>query len=235
MIKDQILISPSLKKYISSYRQMDLGVLKVACPYWMNKIKDGFVVLLGKFNGKGESEEIKEVLKRAINESKLNIEITQANVFKIAKRERIGIDCSGLVYRLIDHALKQFDKRLDQVFPGGINKTNARTLTGKKFNLEILNASAIRPLDTIRMMGGKHILLVIENDGKYITYIHSSNRSTKDRGVHLGKIEIINPNDNLDKQKWLEKTPSHENFGQKYFHLEKGDGIRRLKVLAYEN
>ncbi|OGG15208.1 hypothetical protein A2773_04975 [Candidatus Gottesmanbacteria bacterium RIFCSPHIGHO2_01_FULL_39_10] len=231
MIKDKKALSASLNKYISSYLEMDLGLIKVPCPYWMNKLKEGSVIIRGQFNGKGESEDIKNAFKKVILEANMDTKITQENVFKIAKRERIGIDCSGLVYRIVDHALRQTDGSLDQVFPGGINRTNTRMLTDKKFNQEILSAKDINPLDTIRLMGGKHILLVTDNNGKYITYIHSSNKTTELKGVHLGKIGILTPEDNLDKQNWLEKTAHGENFGKKYFNPKVGDGTKKLKIL----
>lgn len=228
-------VSKEIKNQLPTYLQMDLGRITTHCPYWMNKIREGKVVVRGKGDGKGKSEDIKNFLKQSIAKLPLSTNITQENVFKLAKRERIGIDCSGLVYRILDEVLKNHGLELDQIFPGGVTKTNARRLTNSEVTYRISKASDIKPGDLIRMMAGKHVLLVVENDGKYIHYIHSSNRRTREKGVHTSKIKIISPYTNLDSQMWLEETPEAENFGKKNFHIKKGDGARRLKVIVYDN
>lgn len=223
-------ITKQLRNIIDSYLTMDLGLIKIPCPYWMNKIKDGRVVIRGQFDGKGTSQEIKKALTEALSNSELPKNITQEYIRKLAKRERIGIDCSGLVYRILDDLLRAKNISLSRVFPLGITKTNARLLTSDKFSISITKSQYIRPADLIRMMGGKHVLLVIGNDGEYIEYIHTSEKSTKEKGVHLNKIKITKPNQDLDSQLWLEETSLGQNFGKKYFDPRIGDGVKRLKI-----
>src|SRR3989337_2892982 len=110
-------ISHLIKEYITDYLEMDLRLVKTRCPYWMNKINKGKVVFRGKFNGKGSSQEIKAALKKSLIKLPPNTRVTQENVFKLAKRERIGIDCSGLVYQILDKLLNYYHLSLSQVFP----------------------------------------------------------------------------------------------------------------------
>lgn len=231
--------TPQINNYLKSYLEIDLGRIKINCPYWKNKLKGGKVVVRGQFNGKGESADICKSLKKAIQNLPPNISITKQNIFKLAKRERIGIDCSGLVYRTWDHLIhlqqsKQVNS-LDNIFSGGINKTNVRRLTSGTKTIPINKVSQIIPGDVIRFMGGKHALLVVENNGQYIEYVHSSNRSALISGVHKGKIQILKANKDLDQQNWLEQTPTGDSYGQKYFQPQVGDGAKRLKYFQYGN
>lgn len=189
----------------------------------------------GFLGGKGSAEEIKNQLIKRLNE--LNIKRDVLNpifVQKFAKRERIGIDCSGLAYRILDELIRKHYKAsdlisLEQIFTGGINKTNASTLTSLKFCIMINNISDIKMGDLIRMMGGKHVLVVTAIKDKLVEYIHSSNL-TMTQGVHREKIRILDMDKQLQHQAWEEKTKTGINFGEKFFHQEKGDGIYRLKI-----
>jgi len=220
-----------IKSFVQGYLEMDLGPITVHCPYWMNKIQDGKVAVRGKFNGKGTSKQIKKTLLTALRRYSLKKDFTPEFIRKLAKRQRIGIDCSGLVYRTLKYVLttKSQKHKLNEIFPEGVNKTNSDMLTNRSISLRIGRSKDIRSTDLIRMNGGHHVLLVIQNDGKYIEYIHSSDQP-KINGVHKGKIKIINPEAQLDKQQWLERTISGDDFGKKYFNPKKGDGVRRLKI-----
>lgn len=232
MDKNSFIVSKRLREIASRYMSMDLGVIRVNCPYWMNKTRDGKVVVRGRGNGKGTAEEIRQALMQSLGNILSSTKITQEYIQKMAKRNKIGIDCSGFAYRILDEIIKEVKgQRLDTVFPGGINKTNANLLTSENVSISIPCAIDIKPADLIRMNGGKHIALVVENDGKNIHYIHSSHRYTSIKGAHEENIKIIEPNQNLASQLWLEKTPDGQNFGKKYFNPENSDAVRRLKIL----
>lgn len=216
---------------------MDIGGIVVHCPYWRNKLKEGKVVLRGYLNGKGSSTDIRNKIIETLHNSHINTTLINTDyIRKLAKRERIGIDCSGFVYRFLDY-LRSLSynncrlKSLDEVFIGGINKTNAHTITSNKFSSYIANISDYRIGDMIRLMKGKHVAVILEAKDKEIVYVHSAIK-TKIRGVHFGKIDVLDKNRPLEQQHWLEETETGENFGRKYLHPEEKDGVYRLKIFA---
>lgn len=215
------------------YLRMDLGMVTVSCPYWVNRLKNGKVSIRGQFNGKGSAGEIKRALSEALLSGKNSGNITSEDIQKIAKRNRIGIDCSGLVYRIMDSALRIVNDvkipTLDEVFEKGIYKTNADTLTGDVYTFSIQSAGDSRPGDFIRLMGGKHIALVTAVTGSQIEYIHSA-KTTKIPGVHKGKIRIVNRNSDLNENVWEEMAANGNNYGKSTCQPLQGDGIRRLRA-----
>lgn len=195
---------------------MEIKGIAINCPYWMNKIRYGEIVR-GYGNGKADAKAIKEKLEETFDSSDL---------YKLAKRVRTGIDCSGFVYRVLNFLVPQLNK----IFPGGINKTNAARLTNIKDAVLITQVDNIKPGDMIRMRSGKHVAVIIEKNEKKIIYAHStSSRYTANQGVHLGEIEIVDSRSSLEKQIWKEKLREKGSFKLLYFRPEKGDGVYRLK------
>lgn len=208
---------------------MDVGKVIINCPYFANKIRNGKVVLSGFEGGKGDFGDIKNELSKIIA---VNKSISGKNdIFKLARRNRIGIDCSGFVFRLLVELIRLKYQNcevanLEQVFPNGIYRTNADELTRGTHLSEVKLFSHSRLGDLIRINNGHHVAMVIENENKVITYIHSSNVTTE-IGVHPGKIMVNDQNQTLT---WRETTKENINFGDKYFHPQNGDGIFRLKI-----
>lgn len=229
----QELIQPFLDLYL----RMDIGNTVISCPYWMNKMREGKVVLRGFANGKGSAQEIKDELVKKVRQSNITPSDPVA-LIKLARRERIGIDCSGLSYRILNEIIragiiqKNWEvNSLDKIFAGGINRTNVVRLTSKEYSEKIIKISGVRPGDLVRMMGGKHALLILGRSERQIKYIQSS-KSTADWGVHEGIINVNDWTKPLESQDWQEKTKKGDNFGRRYFHPDKGDGIYRLKVFS---
>lgn len=230
-------IEQAITEFIGQYTNMKIEGITIHCPYWMNKLKNGKVVLRGYASGKGNAKEIREELIRRLKSlpHDLQFKLTAENLRKFAKRERIGIDCSGLVYRVLDELLRlgygnTGYKNLDEVFSDGITRTNVKKLTSRQYSEEVRNIKDIRLGDMIRLWGGKHAAIIIGNNKKEILYVHSSWLSTKIAGIHISKIRVIDANQSLRDQVWGETTRRGENFGEKYFHPEKGDGVFRLKI-----
>jgi hypothetical protein len=205
-----------LNTFIDQYVNMKVAGRTIHCPYWKNKLVGGIVTVRGMFNGKGTAEEIREALEKVATP-----DVT--DLTKLARRQRIGIDCSGFAYRYLD----LLTHSLDKIFPGGINKTNVLTLTNPSVSNMITDLLSIQQGDLIRMTRGRHVLVIDSFDGKTIEYVHSAD-STKISGVHRGQIEIINSSFKLEKQQWEEEAVTGENFAEKHFHPEDGDGIYRL-------
>ena len=236
MSENNDLIHTKILKFIDKYTKMKIGRISVHCPYWMNKIKNGKVVLRGFLNGKGDADEIRqELIKRLkIKHEKIN-ELTSQELLKFAKRKRIGIDCSGFAYRLLNEIVHFGYKStivsdLSEIFKDGINKTNAKTLTSQIYTRKVNRASQIQLGDLIRMMNGRHVAVILWRENSQLTYVHSS-KTTRTQGVHLGFIKIIDKNNSIGKQTWLEKTRRGDNFGLKYLHEDNRDGVYRLKIL----
>lgn len=216
---------------------MNIKAVVMHCPYWINRLKDGKVTLRGFANGKGEANEIREELERRLDylPPNLKFNLTDEAIRKFARREKIGIDCSGFVYRVIDELLQlgygdTKYKKLDEIFTGGINKTNVERLTSDEYSRRVSDMRNYKIGDVIRLWGGKHAAIIINNNKKEILYAHSSWLSTKIQGVHTSRIQIIDEGKTLEEQRWMEETRKGENFGQKYFNSEKGDGVFRLKI-----
>lgn len=232
-------INKKVKEFIRGYTAMDINGVVIHCSYWMNKLQGGKVNLRGFANGKGSAKEIKEELIKRLNNltSEIRFKLTPENLRKFTKRENIGIDCSGFVFRVLDELLRlgfrsTKYKNLDDVFDGGISKTNVKRFTSPQYSTEIKNIKDYKLGDMIRLWGGKHIAIIIEVKGKEIIYAHSSSLSTKIQGVHTSVIRIIDGDKALEDQAWEEKTRSGENFGEKRFNREKGDGVFRLKIFS---
>lgn len=232
-------ISQKIESFVKQYSEMEINGLIVSCPYWINRLKNGKVTLRGFAKGKGRSSEIREELIKRLSKMPVDLkfELTPETVRKFAKRERIGIDCSGFVYRVLDELLHcgygdtNF-KNLDKVFSGGINKTNVKRLSDLKYSDQIKIIDNFQIGDMIRLWGGKHIAIIIGINKKEILYAHSSWLSTKIQGTHASTILIVDDEKSLDEQVWMEKTRSGENFGKKYFNPDKGDGVFRLKIFT---
>lgn len=219
----------ALSDYIYKYLNMDIFGVKLNCPYWMNKIIQGKVAIRGFLNGKGDAEEIRqEIIRRIKEDGQKNLDTDY--IYKLAKRHRIGIDCSGFVYRCLDHLMVNFvsaqHTRLKEILNNDINKINADILTSNIFCQVIKRTIDIRAGDLIRLMGGKHVMIITGVSKNKIEYTHSSKHSNID-GVHLAKVVITSPEDILFKQNWIERTKWNDSFKDKYYHGNSGDGVFR--------
>jgi hypothetical protein len=207
-------------------------------PYAKNIWKNLNLQKEAVFGGKGTWQEIEYATKCAAEKKNLNIDkLNSKQIYNLQKRNRIGIDCSGLVYHLLE--------KLDQLNNGrgilfkitgvdkpfgviGVRTVSASELTHLKNSTKITDISKIQLGDLIRLDSGKHVAMIVKTEKQNIYYIHSSNR-TKKRGVHYGIIEIINPKKNLDQQLWQETTIDGQNY-KVLFNPKKGDGIFRPKI-----
>jgi hypothetical protein len=227
-----------IQNFINAYTKMDVGGIVMPCPYWMNKMKNGRVVLRGFMGGKGPVEDIKKTILNLVrkDDKLLNTPLPAEIIRKAAKRERIGIDCSGLAFRLLNSLVEHFYRNssaasLDDIYRGGIMETNARMLTSLEFCIPVSNLQEVYLGDLIRMMGGKHVAVILGYDKGKLTYIHSS-KLTQIQGVHLGQIVIGDEDKSLEQQNWLENTKQGDNLGFKHFLPDRGDGIFRLKIFT---
>lgn len=212
---------------------MDIRGVGINCPYWANHIENGVVTIRGFQEGKGEAVVIrKEILRLADEYKKEEPEknLDRENITYLTRQNRVGIDCSGLVFHVMEAVIEKKD--LELMFPLGIRKTNADMLTHNSFSQKIDTVKEVAVGDLIRFSSGHHVVIITHIEKEIVKYIHSSSH-TEIIGVHTGEIIINNPNEKIENQIWKEKTSRLENWKDKYLHSEDGDGIYRNKILHH--
>jgi hypothetical protein len=217
-----------LKEEISHY---------IGIPYWRNILKEGKIVKEGFAGGKGTATEIAAETIRLAKEQKVDLtKLTDKEIYSFQKKNKIGIDCSGLVYNLLDKYDRIlggegiFNKTIGTDSKRGARRLSANMLTNSLNSISINDFNDIKTGDMIRMDEGRHVIFIIEKLKDIIFYIHSSERS-KQRGVHFGTIDIIDYSKDLSHQKWSDTTSLGIEYN-KLFNSQKGDGIFRLKCFA---
>lgn len=148
----------------------------IGIPYHTNvpKVlsKDNVVV------GKGSAKEI--ALKTIEFANKKNIkliDLTPQQIYNLQKKNKIGIDCSGLACHLLNFF---FDKNID------VRRTSANMLTSPPLSRRI-DVHDIQSADLVRQKKGHHVLFVIEKINNTVIYVDSSRLG---RGVRYGEFEI---------------------------------------------
>lgn len=228
--------SKALKKLFYQYTHLPLGGKEIRCPYWMNELRLGIV---GPGGGKGRPEDIVRSTREKAREAGLVLtKMSEKEILALMKRERIGVDCSGFAFWLLDaldreNGGKGLLKALPATgrFPASL--ANVKLLTSAKYARPVSLAD-IKVGDMLRLRAGRHIAVIfrLKYDEKKllfeIDYAHSS-VATKTTGVHLGTIVIKVPG-GLEKQEWLEENKKGQNYGQTSFRPERGDGLYRLRL-----
>lgn len=126
--------------------------------------------------GKGSIEEIIETTTKIAEKQKIDIsKFSDKELYNFRKKNKIGIDCSGLVCNLIGVKNKR--------------KINADMLTSSPLSQKI-EIEKIKVGDLIRRKNGKHVLLVTKVGSDFVEYIHSSREN---RGVKIEKIDKNHP------------------------------------------
>jgi len=197
-----------LKIYIDSY---------IGLPYWSNKIKNG------PFKGKGTSAQIRKITPTNLK---------PIDIYRFQKKHKIGIDCSGLAYHLLNYWYKlHTGKSIKTKIIGtnsklGPRRVNVQMLSSPQNSIKINNLYDVKTADLIVLNGQKHILFVIEKIKDKIYYVHSSQK-TKKTGVHYGTIILTNPGKPLNHQHFSDISKTDIPY-QNSFFPNKGDGIHRL-------
>lgn len=226
------MIHDIITRFLDSYLMMNISGTVIHCPYWMNKLKNGVVAVRGFENGKGGPDTIRKKLQEEADRD-LPEKPPADDLYLLAKQKRIGLDCSGFAYQMLGFftasGIITKTRNPDEIFPGGINRTNVKKLTDGKFSEIITAKEDVGTGDLIRMQGGNHILVVIGTGNGRIWYAHSSSaKYTRVSGVHLGEIIFTNKTGDLRSDTWEEKTVAGISYGR-LLVPEKGDGIYRLR------
>jgi len=234
--KVKIESSAALDKLFYKYTHLPLGGKEIVCPYWMNDLK---LEIFGPYGGKGTPEEIVQATEDEAKKTSLNLEkITKEEIITFMKRKKIGVDCSGFVFWMLD----TFDKEkggngIADDIPNSIgqflpSRANVAMLTSEKVSFP-MNIVEAKVGDMIRLDRGRHVAIVmkvvrVKGKVREIEYAHSSSR-TKIPGVHNAKIKIVDQNKGLEEQLWYELASEGKSYGQVYLLSAIGDGLKRLK------
>ncbi len=215
----------SLSGFLKKFFDFRVVGKKVIIPYWRNKLEKK---IFGPCGGKGTPEEIKKAVFEAAKQAKLDLKaMTGEEIYLFMKKKRIGLDCSGFAYQLLNFLdYQKGGDGLENTVVGvngmGIRKTNADSLTNEVNSLPVADYQQVKIGDLIRTVGGKHVLLIVDIGRDQITYAHIGQETSR-LGPHLAKIIIADPTKGIEAQKWEEKIS---------FDPGVGDGIKRLKIWA---
>ncbi len=238
-----------VKQLINHYFNLKVNSKRLKSPYHIN-VKH-VRAELRSLVGKGTPQEIQEEVNIFAKLRNFNLEkASKEEIRQFMQKEGIGIDCSGLIAHILDTWLKSEKKgnlKSNLKFPKTsflkriiinirpIENINANLLTNDDNTIPVeLKEAQIG--DLIRLKGipkGDHIAIITDINDKEIQYLHSSRHYGDDNGVKIGKIEIIDRNQDLDKQKWLEKDKDGVCWTLNQYKKDKQDnGIRRPKFFV---
>jgi hypothetical protein len=226
----KLLSKPALDT-IDQYLYFKVGNAECAVPYFNNK-RGMQIAGLRAAIGKGSPREIFDEVEILGMKEKIKAETwTDDSLKKFMCDHNIGIDCSGLVYYILEAENKDRGKgSLDRhiSFP---NRSFFRRLAAKfrpVENADVLtfadqknsileDLKDIQPGDFITMIGVEternHIIIIHQVDYQNfvptaIHYTHSiawPDDGQYGHGVRQGVIEILEPTKGLIEQKWTEK------------------------------
>ena len=200
----------ALQQLADQYVDFEVEGKKVPIPYILNSGRWRF----WRTAGKGTPNGIRNELFRIV--SKSNFEITTKSAFEIydfMREHRIGIDCSGLAFHLLDcYVQTASETRLEEVLlrlPGKSGKIEKELLSYKRERrisaavlTSYLNSVAVTDLQEIQIgdlieinKEIDHVLVITDltyQNGtiSQIEYVHSSSLHTNKRGQHYGAITI---------------------------------------------
>lgn len=176
-----------LKEEISHY---------IGIPYWKNTLKDKKIIKEGFMGGKGSCKDIALKTVELANEQNIKLlDLTPKQIYNFQKKNKIGIDCSGLAVNLLNFYVKLQNKEIPFENP---RKISANILTKSPISHPIKNLEDIQTGDLIRSKNGHHVQFIIEKISNTIFYIESKHSL---RGVHYGELQITPKN-----QKTLPKS-----------------------------
>lgn len=246
------LSQPALK-IIEDYLHLPFPSHQISCPYFNNRrvqLRGGLRALIGKGSPKDIAEEATIIsLRDKIDLNKL----TNEELKKFLIDNKLGIDCSGLVYHILNAEMQAVSKgSLHKTLSRPWFKNPVRKLLVKlrpientgvgTYNHEVnsfdVQLKDIKPGDLIIMMGAgpkqdyNHVLLVTQlttnkEQGTIIEYIHSFQYPSDgqyNHGVRQETITISDINKSLLEQNWSEPQL------QEYAKKAKEYKLRRLRT-----
>lgn len=236
----KIEISDALQRLFYEYTHLPIGGKEIVCPYWMNNLKKG---IYGPLGGKGRPREIVNATYACAKTENVDLSaLNKEEIILFMQSKRIGIDCSGFVFWMLDSLdLEKGGDGIAGDIPGSDGavikaRANVQMLTGESVSYLINSVCEMQVGDMIRIYRGKHVAIIVaigrSSDKKieFFDYAHSSSPAhAKISGVHKARINILNEKEGLLVQDWEGLSPNGNSY-KKNIYLESGDGVRRLNI-----
>ncbi len=167
-----------LNKKCQEYTNMVIGGTRIQLPYAM-----------------GRKNLPSEIRSKLLATGKSGTELQK---WADSNPEAVGVDCSGLVYYVLNEAANgavrsQFEKDLKESNLSYSYGIQALHLTDTSHGKKITRAADMVPGCVMRSDGGGHVLVITGVSSTRIDYTHSSGHY----GPHAGYISIGNPNADL--------------------------------------
>jgi hypothetical protein len=208
---------------------------RVRIPYWRNRfLAGGLRRIQGPFGGKGTPGQIRKITLKKAKEAGLDLsKMTSVQIRQFMKRKKIGLDCSGFAFQILEFLFPGFWRWL-KMAPGKshnpIRRFNAAALALPENTVEVRRIDDARigdliPLRFKRRGSVDHVMVVVDVAKGKIVYAHSSS-ITPVSGPHLGEIRVVNSKKRLGEQEWLEMTREGRSLG-KFWVRELG--VRRIR------
>ena len=226
-------LSPSALSVIDQYINFSIGGAVCSIPYFNNKTAN-LRHALRTHIGKGSPKEIRDEVTSILVKNHVSIEtLVSESLKKLIVDNKIGIDCSALVYYILNaeseaNGSGSLKKHISFVNRNGLfGKIRAKlrpvencgvsTLADDK-NSSVVELKDIQPGDMITMIGGPdnndrdHNLVVhrvdYENSIPVVIYYTHAVAYPEDglygTGVRQGKIELTNAGENILEAGWEE-------------------------------
>lgn len=253
------LISERALAVIDQYLRWGFGNTSCSIPYFNNR-KNGTRAGLRALVGKGSPREIFEEVENAFRKNGFSAnDLDSGSLKAFLADSNIGIDCSGLAYYILDEECLargkgHLDKNLSFGGTKGIfGKLRARlrpventgvTVFADNKNSFVIKKEEVQPGDMIILLGGPengerdHIMVIHQVDYQNfkpisIHYTHAISWPSDGKynhGVRQGIVNIINPENSLIEDIWIENEKSgEENYTLSRAKSSKAE-IRRLLV-----
>jgi hypothetical protein len=204
-------LSPKTNEMLSNYLALPIGN-KTSVPYFNNrraKVRFGLRALVGKGTPLDIANEARII---GLREKKKVQNLTSEDLKKFLVDHGLGIDCSGLVYHLLD--TECHEKGLGKLsryikVTGDITRHLAKIIRpaesigvatiSNEMNSHEIKRADVRAGDFISVLGAggdhtyNHIFLITKTENNIVSYAHSYARPSDGRynhGVRLGFIRI---------------------------------------------
>lgn len=229
--------SKALQELFLKYTHLPIGGKEIVCPYWMNNLEKG---IFGPIGGKGTPKQIVQItIEQAVAEGVDLEKLDERGIILFMKAKMIGVDCSGFVFWMLNELdLEKGGNGIADDIPGSQGRVvkaraSVAMLTSDTVSQTVGKIADYKVGDTIRLRRGKHIAIItkIKRDSEAVVEIEYSHSSdvTKVKGVHAGKIKIVNQSSELEDQEWEETVEEGISYGTE-FCPGTGDSIRRLNI-----
>lgn len=208
-----------------AYQQflLDLGGKKVPTPYRRNEFGN-YQKIGPEFQGKSSPEVLIKTTEKLAIEQKFDLnKASVEEIREFMRKNKLGIDCSGFAYRLLDELVKEVKgKPLTSFGLPHVGRTYLSTLVSEEFAVPVKSFNEAKPGDLIDLDNEAktknrllHGLVILSNENGKVIYAHSSSLTIPD-GAHTD--EIINGQFPEDLKIFS-------------YNEGEGDGIYRLKIL----